>query len=87
MNVQFTIKDNFKMPMPGHGKSTGRPTKYPFAALSIGQTAILKPRNKRELTRIRAAVSMYAYRNKKARFETRKLDDGTFAVKRIRANG
>lgn len=84
MNVQFTIKDNFKLPRPGYGKGTGRPTKYPFSALSVGQTAILKPRNKRELTRIRAAVSMYASRNK-VRFSTRKLGDGTFAVQRLRA--
>lgn len=78
---EFTVKDGFTMPARSN---VGRKAHYPFATLSMGQTAMFKPKSKRDITRIRAAVSKVSS-EKGLRFMTRTLSDGGFAVQRIRA--
>ena len=80
--LQYSVKDKFKMPPRPSGM--GRPPKYPFGSLKIGQTAIVTPKNRREVTLMRASAFGYAGRHG-WKIETRTLDNGDLAVKRLRA--
>ncbi len=82
-NANFTVKDNFKMPARTYG--VGRKAVYPFKEMNIGQTAVFKLRSTRDKVRIRAAVSKVSA-DLNMKFMTRTLEDGQFAVQRLRAN-
>lgn len=60
----------------------GRPRKYPFGSMEVGQSVAFEPKSKREEVLIRRAAYSYAWNNK-WKFVIRKLPANMLMVWRV----